>query len=353
MTGKKTDGTVRRLGVGRYQARYTYQGKQYSGGVFASEREARRALGAIYAAMNRGDHKDPALGKVKFRDHAEAVLEHRTDLRETTKRHYRSVLQSLVYPTFGNKALQDITIESVDRWWSSLDHIPAGRKNAYMTMSGVFRFAVRWGRIEKSPCQVVRAGADASKPRPTFTVDDFKAVLAHSDLDMGAILWTIFGGHLRNAEAAGLCRKDYDRATGVLTVERQFPMGSKVLTPTKTGHVKKVKLLAPARAALEAHLDSTFGYPNDAMFTSERGYRMSTEMIRKRWNEARSAAGVPAMHVHDLRHVSLTLVALSGATLKDLMSRGGHTTTGQAIRYQHTSAEQDARVADATDALLG
>ncbi|MEN0101849.1 MAG: tyrosine-type recombinase/integrase [Curtobacterium sp.] len=353
MAGKKTDGTVRKLGPGKYQGRYTYKGKQVSAGVHPTERAAWRALAAVHAEMERGEHKDPTRGQVKFRDHAEAVLEHRKgDLRDTTLRHYRYVLQSSVYPTFEHKALKDITIQEVDSWWASLQHMAPGRKNGYMVMRMLFRYAVRWDLIDKSPCQVEKAGADASKPRPEFTVEDFKAILAHSDLDQGALLWTIFGGHLRVAEAAGLNRNDYDKTTGVLRVERQYPSGSKVCTPTKTGHVKRVKLLAPARAALEAHLDSTFGFPNDPMFVGQRGWRMHTDMIRRKWDVSRRAAGLPAMHIHDLRHVSLTLVARSGATLKDLMSRGGHTTTGMAIRYQHTSAEQDAKVADATDALL-
>ena len=352
MSGKSTFGTVRTLTSGKFQARYLVNGKQVSAGTYVTKKAAWAALARVQVEQEDGSWVDPAVGKVKFRDHAEAVLEHRTDLRDTTKRHYRYILGSTVYPTFGNKALKDITIEDVDKWWSKQADRPANRKNAYFVMSGLFRFAVRWGHIEKSPCQVDRAGADASKPRPEFTVDDFKAVLAHSDLDQGALLWTVFGGHLRVAEAAGLNRRDYDRATGVLTVERQYPSGSKTCTPTKTGAVKKVKLLAPARAALEAHLDSTFGFPNDAMFVGQRGHRLRTDMIRRRWNEARKAAGLPTMHVHDLRHIGLTLVARSGATLKDIMVRGGHTTSGQALRYQHTSQEQDAKVADAADALL-
>ncbi|MCE0458432.1 tyrosine-type recombinase/integrase [Curtobacterium flaccumfaciens] len=353
MSGKSTFGTVRTLGSGKFQARYLVNGKQVSAGTYVTKKAAWAALARVQVEQEDGSWVDPAVGKVKFRDHAEAVLEHRKgDLRDTTRRHYAYVLQSLVYPAFGHKALKDITIEDIDRWWSKHQHIAAGRKNAYMTMRMVFRYAVRWGHIEASPCMVEKAGADASKPRPEFTVDDFKAVLAHSDLDQGALLWTVFGGHLRVAEAAGLNRRDYDRATGVLTVERQYPSGSKRCTPTKTGAVKKVKLLAPARAALEAHLDSTFGFPNDAMFVGQRGHRLRTDMIRRRWNEARKAAGLPTMHVHDLRHIGLTLVARSGATLKDIMSRGGHTTSGQALRYQHTSQEQDAKVADAADALL-
>jgi len=354
MSGKSTFGTVRALASGKFQARYLVDGKQISAGTYATKKAAWAALARVQVEQEDGSWVDPALGKLTFRDHAQAVLGHRKgDLRDSTTRHYRYVLQSLVYPTFGDRALKDISIQDVDRWWSAHQHIAAGRKNAYMTMRMVFRYAVRWGHIETSPCLVDKAGADASKPRPEFSLDDFKRVLAHSDLDQGALLWTIFGGHLRVAEAAGLNRGDYDRTTGVLKVVRQYPAGSTQTTPTKTGSEKRVRLLAPARAALEAYLDATSGEFWQPMFVGERaGRRLRTDMIRRKWNAALKDAGLESMHIHDVRHVGLTLVARSGAPLRDLMARGGHSTTAQAIRYQHASAEQDAKVADATDALL-
>lgn len=354
MAGRSTFGTVRTLSSGKHQARYLVDGKQVSAGTFKSKREAWASLARVQVEMDSGTWVDPALGKVNFRDHAAAVLEHRQgDLKDSTLVTYRQGLRTLVFPTFGSKALADITVQDVDRWWSSHQHVAPARKNAYMTMRMVFRYAIRWGLVESSPCMVEDAGKDTSKPRPEFTVADFKAILAQSDLDQGALLWTIFGGHLRIAEAAGLNRSDWHPEDGTLSVVRQYAAhGPRKLTTTKTGVQRRVKLLRPAREALEAYLADNPGHPWDAMFTGERGERMSTDTIRKKWNAARSAAGMDAMHVHDLRHISLTLVARSGATLKDVMARGGHTTPDAALRYQHSGAEQDALVAAATDQLL-
>lgn len=355
MAGKSTFGTVRTLKSGKHQARYLVDGKQVSAGTFETKKAAWAALARVQVTLEDGSWVDPALGKVTFREHAEAVLEHRAgDLRASTLVTYRQGLNSLVYPTFGNKPLSSITVQDIDRWWSKHQDKAPARKNAYMTMRMLFRYAVRWDHIETSPCMVEKAGADASKPRPEFRVDDFKSVLAHAALDMGPVFWTIFGGHLRIAEAAGLNRGDWHPEDGTLVVKRQYAAhGTKSLTPTKTGHQKRVKLLAPARAALEQHLADTTGQSWDPMFVGARGQRLTAHAIRAKWTAAPEAAGLPNMHVHDLRHVSLTLVARSGATLKDIMARGGHTTTAQAIRYQHSSAKQDAKVAAATDALLG
>ena len=354
MAGRSTFGTVRTLASGKHQARYLVDGKQVSAGVHSTKKEAWAALARVQVEQENGTWVDPAKGKVRFRDHAEAVLEHRKgDLKDSTLVTYRQGLKTLVYPTFGNKNLSDVTVQDVDRWWSAHQRVAPARKNAYMTVRMLFRYAVRWGLVETSPCLVEDAGKDYSKPRPEFSVEDLRRLLLHTDFDFGALLWTAFGGHLRIAEVAGLNRSDYCPADGTLLVARQYAAhGPKRLTSTKTDRQRRVTLLRPAREALEAYLADTDGNPWDPMFSGSKGQRQTTDTLRKRWNAARSAAGLEAMHFHDTRHVSLTLVARSGATLKDLMARGGHSTPDAALRYQHSGAEQDARVAALTDALL-
>ena len=41
------------------------------------------------------------------------------------------------------------------------------------------------------------------------------------------------------------------------------------------------------------------------------------------WNKAVEKAGVPGLHLHDLRHAGNTLAA-EGASLRELMARMGH-----------------------------
>jgi integrase len=50
--------------------------------------------------------------------------------------------------------------------------------------------------------------------------------------------------------------------------------------------------------------------------------------------QARVTAGTPEAHLHDLRHLSGTLAATTGATVKDLMARLGHSCTRAALIYR-------------------
>ena len=58
------------------------------------------------------------------------------------------------------------------------------------------------------------------------------------------------------------------------------------------------------------------------------------------------------LHLHDLRHTGSTWSAQSGATLRELMSRIGHSSTRAAMIYQHATRERDRAIAEALDALI-
>ena len=57
--------------------------------------------------------------------------------------------------------------------------------------------------------------------------------------------------------------------------------------------------------------------------------------------------GRPDLHLHDLRHSGLTWVAASGASLAELMRRGGHSTPSAAMVYQHATEDRDKALAAA------
>ena len=64
-------------------------------------------------------------------------------------------------------------------------------------------------------------------------------------------------------------------------------------------------------------------------------------------------AELPTVRFHDLRHTAGTLATQNGATLKEVMSRLGHSTTAAAIRYQRAADERDREVANRLDDVFG
>lgn len=67
---------------------------------------------------------------------------------------------------------------------------------------------------------------------------------------------------------------------------------------------------------------------------------------------ARLVIGKPELHWHDLRRTAATLGAQSGATVREMQHRLGHTTPTMALRYQAASTERDRAIADRLQAQI-
>ena len=103
---------------------------------------------------------------------------------------------------------------------------------------------------------------------------------------------------------------------------------------------------------LADHLDAFTGPSPDALvFSREDGSLVPSWLRRYLFDRARDAAGRPDLRWHDLRHTGATLAARTGASIREIQHRLGHTTYAAAMTYQHTSAEQDRDLAGRLDLL--
>lgn len=351
-------GSTRTTSSGRVQARYfDPSGERQTLGTYDTEKAARAALASVQTDMLRGDWSDGSKGEILFAEFAAQVLAIQSQtLAPRTVENYESLLKRWLLPAFGKRKVNEISVMAVDSWWAAIASKTGlvNRRNAYFVLSAIMRHAVRYGYLKASPCMVIDAARDVSKPRPHLPIADFERIVAAMPRELQPALWVAFGAHLRLGELAGLDRRDLDLATGKLTVERQAQQarGGLQIRATKTGGAKTVKL--PARALSEAatHVKANPSLPSAPLFTGPKGGRLSRGYLYSKWVAAAAEAGLPDAHFHDLRHTSLTVAAQAGATTRELMARAGHTTQAASIRYQHATAERDGEVADAMSALL-
>jgi integrase len=346
-------GTVKELPSGKFLARYTVEGERLSAGTFDTDRKARAALAAVQTDIERHEWTDARKGRILFSALADDVMEQaRATLRPGTVRNYESLLRTALAP-FTSKPLDSITIRSVDLWWARNRAHPVNRRNAYFVLSKIMNHAVRYGYLKASPCRVEKAGKDVAVPRPTHTYSELLRLVEAMPSELRPVIWVMFAAHLRCGEVCGLNRGDYDTKSGMLRVERQVTeIGGAHLSDTKTGNRKTIRLLQPGVDALATYLAKNPQLPTAPLFTGPKGNRISRGYIRTHWLRALEATGIENFHEHDIRHVGLTLVAQAGATTREVMTRGGHTSATTALRYQHSSAERDAVIASKADALL-
>jgi integrase len=74
--------------------------------------------------------------------------------------------------------------------------------------------------------------------------------------------------------------------------------------------------------------------------------------FRPIWTKARTSVGLPGLHFHDLRHTGGTLTAATGASLRELMARLGHSSVRAAMIYQHATRDRDQAIAKALGGLV-
>lgn len=110
------------------------------------------------------------------------------------------------------------------------------------------------------------------------------------------------------------------------------------------------ELLTPV---LRWHLICFVANPADALvFTAPTGALLRRSNFRRRvWLQALTAAELPGIHFHDLRHTGNHLTASSGWNLRELMARMGHSSTRAALIYLHSTDERQREIAIALNQL--
>lgn len=212
--------------------------------------------------------------------------------------------------------------------------------------------------IRRNPCRIKGAAVYKSEERPVLTIGE---VYALADTMPGRyralVLLGTFTG-LRWGELAGLKRRNVDLEACTVRVESiVVELGSgqilKDQAPKSEAGRRTVAFPTELKPVVEAHLADFVGRgATEYVFTSPRGAVLRRANFRATWVAAVKAAGLSDVRFHDLRHTGATIAAQTGATLKELMNRIGHSTEKAALNYQHAAKGRDQEIASALDKLI-
>ncbi|GAA3762047.1 tyrosine-type recombinase/integrase [Microbacterium kribbense] len=339
----------RHLPSGKWQGRVTgADGKRHSAGVHTSKRKAQIAQARKLAELADAarDAETPTT-KTPFIRYAEKYLFSRRPsevggLAPSSYYKYQRRLQGKLIPVFGHLAIEEITTRQIREWWADQSSAPSERKSAYYLLHSILEVALDDELINRNPCRVRGSGKKASKTRPTFTEEHIAQLYAATeDLQTRALVALLAGTGLRIGEAVAL---DWDHISFFdqrADVVRHLTCGI-LLEGTKGGkeETRSPSLPRWVTDELAGLLRGTDGV--GAIFRNMRGTRLSVDGAERIFRKLRASAGLEAMHLHDIRHVSLTAYARQpGVTLADVMARGGHKSVIVAATYQHSDDSRD------------
>jgi integrase len=367
-------GSVDKLATG-YRARYYGpDGRRYKAPtLFLTIKDARGWLSIVQADIIKKAWQPPEAAqavpapKLTFKVYADDWLDHR-DVKDRTREHYRKLLDDHLFPTFGALPLASITADDVRAWHSKWgEGTPTLRAHCYGLLRTILGAAASDGKIATNPCVIRGAGSvkRAKTIRPA-SLDELQALVWEMPKRYRAMTLLAAWCAMRLGELTELRRRDIlltippadsgKQPEGVIRVERavvRTETGFKVTTPKSQSGRRDVAVPPHIVEYLQGHLDQFVDDAADALlFPAEHGGHLAPATLYRHFYKARAAANRPDLRFHDLRHTGAVLAAATGATLKELMDRLGHSSPGAALRYQHTAAGRDREIAAALSRMV-
>ena len=245
----------------------------------------------------------------------------------------------------------DLSMDSVDTdlirdWMESLMDKGNSASTINKNLSALrsfYRFALKRELVKKDPAHAV-TGPKKSKPLPQFLregemdrlLDGLEWDNSFNNVRARTILLLFYEAGLRRSELIGLDDKDIDfeaaqlKVTGKRNKQRIVPFGAE---------------LAEALKNYKAKRQEEFGETNGALFLSDKGERISGNMVylivRKYLSMVTS---LKKRSPHVLRHTFATAMLNNGAGLETIKSLLGHESVSTTEIYTHTTFEQLKRI---------
>jgi integrase len=342
---------------------------------FRTEREAQRALRQALTAVEEAahvDHRTETMGA-----YLRSWLEGLT-VRETTAAQYRQQVELRVLPyPIAAKRLQDVRVEDLDQLYRLLEREggrggrPLSPKSVRHT-HGALRKAL--GDAKRRGYVVRNVAEDATPPAPkrpeleVWTAGQLRTFLASVEDDRLYALWLLLATTgMRRGEALGLRWDDVDLDAGTVTVRRNRTLvrGRVVVQDTKTDQGRRRIALDPETAgALRRHrvrqleermAASSAWQDTGALFVREDGAEPHPNRVSRWFGDHATAAGLPTIRLHDLRHTYATVALSSGEPITVVSRRLGHATVSITLDvYSHVLPTDDRDTASrVATAILG
>ena len=356
---RRSFGGIRKLPSGRFQAWYVHpvtKKRTPAPDTFQTKTDADAWLAVIRADLATGRVYPERVKRptITLDAWSEQWLQ-RIDVAPRTRYSYERAMHRDVLPTLGRRDLDAITEDDVQEWYYTLPaNKPAKRAMAYRVLRTAMSAAVDAGKIDRNPCRIKGAAtARVRKEAQPLTIDDLHGLADAMPGTLGLAVYVSAFAALRAGEVLGLQRQDIDLANRVIRVRRSAGGG----TPG-VGRVGRTKSAASRRDvaiptflsdALTVHLAGSVKGERDAWLfpsTVKPGEPVSYSQYLAAVARAAKSIGRPEVRPHDFRHAGAVMAARSGATVRELMARLGHTDPKIAMTYQSATAERDRAIAD-------
>ena len=268
-------------------------------------------------------------------------------LRPSTLVSYAGHVRRHLKPLLGDRALARVSRADVAAVFAQIQ-AEAARRDAPLsprslaliraTLASAMADAVSEGLIERNPVRGVQfPSAPPRDPAQLWSLEQLREFLQriHDD-DLYPVFVVMAMRGLRRGEVLGLrwCDVDLDNATLHVRQQLVAVAGNVFTGPPKSAAGRRsvaldaftLEVLVKHQGAMRiwaATRDAVMA-PTDLVFRTDAGQAWKPAFVTRKFGRLVAESGLPAMRLHDLRHLSATLGLQTGESLKEVQARLGH-----------------------------
>jgi integrase len=302
--------------------------------------------------------------------------------RPSTRRGYRRAIDGFLVPAFGALRLEQLTPQLIQRWLTQHKTEHGARRRislAHATLRSALSDAQRLQLVSINAATLVKVPKVTTRVIAPLDVDQSRAFLAEaSSHRLNALFSVALACGLRLGEATGLRWEDVDLTTGEMRIRQQLQRVGKRLVAQELKTVKSRRTLALPTVCLDAlkthrtrQLEERLKagprwVETGLVFTTYRvckegkgahlkvGAGLHPRNVLRTLHGLLTAAKLPLVRFHDLRHSAASLLIAEGVELVEVSMLLGHSELRvTADLYAHLVKQTAAKAARRMDAVLG
>ena len=330
----------------RWLAYYHRDGKQVLRRGFRTSRQAEQWRAT--ALVDRTAPSDKAITVCEWM--IAWIERHRSHIRPSTYRRYQTALGNWILPHLGTIRLSALSHRHIEEMHSvALDsgRSPRTIRQNHAPLRIALQDAVRDGIIAYSPASVVRLPPlERANIQPFTQAEAEQFLAANRSNKFYPVYHLALHSGLRQGEILALqVGRDIDLFTRTISV-RETRMRDGIGPPKSNASNRRVALSNEAAIELgRAASNKKWG---------DLAFQYNPAALSRSMTQACKRAGTKRVRFHDLRHTHATLMLESGANVRAVSERLGHTSVAFTLQtYGHVLPGMDEELAETIGRILG